>query len=656
MSQTAFVCLIVLAAGLSAQQGPDPEKIARLLEQGRVSETQDAAAALQLYRSAYRLAKSQGAAEAQTEAALGAGRMIESVSKGARDKLAEAVGLYAEAAAIGTPAQRRIAFNNLGALQLVLGQNTQALDSFGKIEFAEDDPNPAATVLFRYNYGQALQRNGLPDQAYQQYLTALQSDPSFADAIRAAAAVASSPQQAENLCASVLANAAAQARECVHSALPRFASQSGADALLPVLVRSYTLSKLDRNAFDRTESPLFDQLAPKAAPELLQPLKEIRWAYQDVPQPVWDPPAAKALFPWWSRQEPDRATFSALLIMLADADQKSGRFADAMGRYAAAWGTAPGSLDAAVGFLTAMNQHTDTGKARQSLDRIVIELFPAGVLAAGDAGLPSLFRLHMGLGEALFRAGGCQAKLDANNPQGPIFHWFQAAAVEEKLRGSDPSLPRSFPLYKRLAGCVQRSDRETYRKYQAEGFRSYRPVYTASDLLRYHFRAALYPAAWLRVGAQAGLDQWLDSPHPWGQGAEGYGRRFASAAGARFIRQALAFGLDTTLHEEPHFLRMGNSGVKARIGSVFRQTLVCYNSSGTYTFSFWRVGSAYGSAFISNTWRPHGFDNVGDGLVRGSLGLLGDTGTNALKEFLPDFKRVKGLGWVSRLVTLFVLH
>jgi len=36
------------------------------------------------------------------------------------------------------------------------------------------------------------------------------------------------------------------------------------------------------------------------------------------------------------------------------------------------------------------------------------------------------------------------------------------------------------------------------------------------------------------------------------------------------------------------------------------------------------------------------------------LALAGDTGSNALKEFLPDFKRVKGLRWVGTVVTWFL--
>jgi hypothetical protein len=116
----------------------------------------------------------------------------------------------------------------------------------------------------------------------------------------------------------------------------------------------------------------------------------------------------------------------------------------------------------------------------------------------------------------------------------------------------------------------------------------------------------------------------------------------------------IAFGLDASLGEDPHFVRLGRSGAKARAMSVVRQTLVTYNSKGDYTFAFWRAGSAYGSELVSNSWRPHGYNTVGDALVRGTFTRAGDTGANAFKEFLPDFKRVKGLRWIASVAAWFL--
>jgi tetratricopeptide (TPR) repeat protein len=257
------LCCLMTVAGVPAQQAP--EEFTRLLEKGQASEGKDNQAALHAYRAAHDLAKSRNVPEAQAEAGLSAALMIESLFVSKPDRLAEAVDLYAEASATGTPAQRRVAFNNAGALQLRLGHNQQALDSFAKIDFAGADP--AAAILFRFNYGRALEQNGKIDEAAQQYSAALELDPKFLPAVRGAAAISRSPVSATSLCASVFDKGGAEAaRECVHSALPALASQPGAAGLLHTLVRSYVALKVDTKSFEQNEAALFDEVKQKAPP------------------------------------------------------------------------------------------------------------------------------------------------------------------------------------------------------------------------------------------------------------------------------------------------------------------------------------------------------------------------------------------------------
>lgn len=56
-----------------------------------------------------------------------------------------------------------------------------------------------------------------------------------------------------------------------------------------------------------------------------------------------------------------------------------------------------------------------------------------------------------------------------------------------------------------------------------------------------------------RAAASAGIQQWKDSPEEWGQGAEGYGKRFASNLGRNAIRQTVTYGLDSALDLDTGF-------------------------------------------------------------------------------------------------------
>src|SRR4029077_11193833 len=113
--------------------------------------------------------------------------------------------------------------------------------------------------------------------------------------------------------------------------------------------------------------------------------------------------------------------------------------------------------------------------------------------------------------------------------------------------------------------------------------------------LKYHAESTYSPMAIVGFAAYAGILQTLDTPTEWGQGGAGYARRFASTAAWSGIHSTLAFGLDTTLHQDPRYYRSGAGGWR-RVGHSFRGTMLTRTDSGGETLSTWRLGSAYGAA------------------------------------------------------------
>jgi hypothetical protein len=159
------------------------------------------------------------------------------------------------------------------------------------------------------------------------------------------------------------------------------------------------------------------------------------------------------------------------------------------------------------------------------------------------------------------------------------------------------------------------------------------------DKLRYHARG-LY-GIWPLAGtlAYAGLLQELKAPKEWGEGWAAYGRRVASTEGCAVIHGVLAFGLDTTLHEDPRYFRSERKGLWRRMAHAARGTILTHTDTGGETISTWRLGSAYGAAFISNLWYPDRLDTVRLGFLQGSLRVGFDLVTNLSAEFWPDFKK-----------------
>ena len=157
--------------------------------------------------------------------------------------------------------------------------------------------------------------------------------------------------------------------------------------------------------------------------------------------------------------------------------------------------------------------------------------------------------------------------------------------------------------------------------------------------LRFHAESVSSPWSMAGSAAYAGILQGFDAPEEWGQGAGAYGKRGASTVGGVAIYGALGFGLDSTLHEDPRYFRSRSTGLWRRAGHALRGTILTRTDRGGETLSMWRLGSAYGAAFLSNQWYPDRLNTVRLGVLQGSLAIGFGFAANLGSEFGPDLKR-----------------
>lgn len=156
--------------------------------------------------------------------------------------------------------------------------------------------------------------------------------------------------------------------------------------------------------------------------------------------------------------------------------------------------------------------------------------------------------------------------------------------------------------------------------------------------LQFHAEATYGPWAVTSFAAYAGLLQVINSPKEWGQGAGAYEKRFASTLGWSAIHSTLAFGLDSTLHQDPRYYRSRSTGFWRRSAHALRGTILTRTDAGGETLSTWRIGSAYGAAYLSDLWYPARLDTARQGFIDGSLGLGFGLASNLGSEFWPDVK------------------
>ena len=156
--------------------------------------------------------------------------------------------------------------------------------------------------------------------------------------------------------------------------------------------------------------------------------------------------------------------------------------------------------------------------------------------------------------------------------------------------------------------------------------------------LRFHAEATYGPWAIAGFAAYAGFLQEINSPKEWGQGGGAYGKRFASTLAWSGIHSTLAFGLDSTLHQDPRYFRSRSTGFWRRSAHALRGTILTRTDAGGETLSTWRIGSAYGAAFLSDLWYPARLDTARQGFIDGSVSLGFGLASNLGAEFWPDIK------------------
>lgn len=153
--------------------------------------------------------------------------------------------------------------------------------------------------------------------------------------------------------------------------------------------------------------------------------------------------------------------------------------------------------------------------------------------------------------------------------------------------------------------------------------------------LRHTYAPYIFIAAAFDAGIAQASDDWAS----YGQGAEGYGKRYGASlanneSGAFFGR----FLFPTIFHQDPRYLRAGTGGTGHRVGHAISRVLVTRSDSGRSVFNVSQVLAAFASSSLANTYYPREERSAGDTMVRAGSNLLNVAGVNVLREFWPEIK------------------
>jgi hypothetical protein len=139
----------------------------------------------------------------------------------------------------------------------------------------------------------------------------------------------------------------------------------------------------------------------------------------------------------------------------------------------------------------------------------------------------------------------------------------------------------------------------------------------------------------IRAAAGAAILQATNTPSEWGQGSEGYARRFGNSYAQHIMRQTLMYGAADALHEDNRYLPSGRSGALPRLKYAVESTFLARRDDGTRRLSYSRLGSIAAVAFISREWQPPSTDGAQNAAVSFATVLGSEVGFNIAREFLP---------------------
>ena len=154
------------------------------------------------------------------------------------------------------------------------------------------------------------------------------------------------------------------------------------------------------------------------------------------------------------------------------------------------------------------------------------------------------------------------------------------------------------------------------------------------------WKAAIDPTSFVIAGIIAGGEQANNSFPGYGQGAEGYARRFGAAYGDFFIGKYISNAiLPSILKQDPRYFYKGTGTIKSRIRYALAMSVVTKGDNGHWQPNYSGILGSLASGAISNLYYPegsrHGFETT---LNNTLIGIATGAGVNILQEFV--FPRV----------------
>jgi hypothetical protein len=147
-------------------------------------------------------------------------------------------------------------------------------------------------------------------------------------------------------------------------------------------------------------------------------------------------------------------------------------------------------------------------------------------------------------------------------------------------------------------------------------------------------RSTTDPVTFLMAAGLAGVEQKHNTFPGYGQGLEGYAKRFGAAYTDTMVSKMVSRAiLPTILHQDPRYFYRGSGSIGSRILYALAASVVCRGDNGQLQPNYSLVLGNFAASGISNLYRAPG-DRTASLTFRNGLIM---TGSGAVENLLREF-------------------
>lgn len=143
------------------------------------------------------------------------------------------------------------------------------------------------------------------------------------------------------------------------------------------------------------------------------------------------------------------------------------------------------------------------------------------------------------------------------------------------------------------------------------------------------------PVEFVGTGVVAGAEQATGTFSGYGQGAEGYAKRYGAAYAddvlGRLIGSAI---LPSLLHQDPRYFYKGSGSVGSRVYYAVSRALVTRGDDGRTEPNYSRILGSFAAGGLANLYYPRADRGPGLTLGDGLVSIAGHAADNLIREFL----------------------